>query len=559
MINREQEQARIIAESIGPNGSAGRDLAWIVSASVLAILILYVSGAAEAIADPLTEPNMEAIVALLVVVPIGAIVFGWRRYLDAARVRVALEQLSYRDSLTGLPNRRFLGEGLDELMGEVNRIGGQLAVLFIDLNGFKRINDTYGHEVGDQLMVGIADRLLEAVGENDAVIRYGGDEFVAFTPDATNAQTLERLAKRIIRVIETPFERGDELLQISACVGIALSEERPKAPEDVLRDADSAMYVAKSDGPGSFAIFDRSMRDALTPSTAERRLRVALDNGEFKLYYQPIVSLWTRRLVGVEARLRWVNGEKGGIVRPEEFVPALEETGLIVPVGSWVIDEVCRQAHTWQEQYPDRPALNIKVNISSRQLLQTDFAEALDHSLQSSGVEADRICLEITENALLRDVSKAWGSLREAKALGVTLALDDFGTGFSSLSYLRRFSLDLLKIDHAFVQGLGRSREDETIVEHIIGMAKALGIVTVAEGVETEQQAEYLKSVNCDLAQGEYFAGPVAPHVIDLLLERGAGEHEWQPIDAEVVDEADVAVVEIPRFKQVAVTPVPEA
>jgi EAL domain-containing protein (putative c-di-GMP-specific phosphodiesterase class I) len=299
-------------------------------------------------------------------------------------------------------------------------------------------------------------------------------------------------------------------------------------------------------------MFDRSMRDAITPSTAERRLREALDDGEFKLYYQPIVSLWTRRLVGVEAQLRWDDPGRGTI-GPEDFAGALEETGLVVPVGNWVLDEVCRQTRKWQDQFPDRPALNTKVSISPRQLAQTDFIASVRHSLQTSGADADRICLEITEGALAHDVTATWTTLREAKALGVTLALDEFGTGLSSLTYLRRFSLDLLNLNKVFIDGLGNSREDETIVEHVIGMAKALGIVTVAIGVDTEKQVDHLRALNCDLAQGDYFSPPQPPAIIDELMARGGDEQEWKPVPATTTT-AEAAVVEIPRFRSATVT-----
>jgi EAL domain-containing protein (putative c-di-GMP-specific phosphodiesterase class I) len=277
---------------------------------------------------------------------------------------------------------------------------------------------------------------------------------------------------------------------------------------------------------------------------AERRLRQALDNGEFRLYYQPIVSLWTKRLVGVEALLRW-NDPDRGMVRPEEFVSALEETGLIVPIGQWIIDEVCQQSRRWTEMHPDRPPLNIKFNVSARQLAQANFVDHVRQALESSGAAPDRICLEVTEGALMYDVASAWSTLRACKQLGVSLALDDFGTGYSSLSYLRQFDLDLLTIDKSFVDELSHSREDAVIVEHIIGMAKALGIVTVAEGVETEEQVALLRSMNCDLAQGYYFSHPQPPDVIAHLMERHANRQEWRPPKKtdEAADHAESAPV----------------
>ena len=530
MVDREQEQARLLAEAMGANGRAGRDLGWIVAFTIVVAGLSMTTGAissALAVANDLAGHNLDGIVALFLMLPFGATVYAVRRYRDADAARHKLHELSFHDTLTGLPNRRFLGEGFDDMLHASRKVNGRVGVFFIDLDGFKKVNDTWGHEVGDQLMVAVADRLKNAVGPNDRVVRYGGDEFVALCPEVTSSLSTERVAKRILSLIESPFEFGEDRLRISASIGIALTEERCLRPDEVLRDADIAMYQAKALGPGRFAVYDRSMGDHLTPSSAERRLRAALENREFRLFYQPIVSLWTNRLVGVEAQLRWLDPERGTI-DPEEFMPALEESGLIVPIGNWIVEEVCAQSRRWQDAYPDRPAVNIKMSVSARQLAQATFVQHLEDSLASSGADPDRISLEITEGALMYDVQSAWSTLREAKALGISLALDDFGTGYSSLSYLRQFSLDLLKVDESFVDGIGHSREDTTIVEHVIGMARSLGIVTVAEGVTTEAQAQQLRAMNCDLAQGNYFSEPQPPSVIDELLTRGTGD-EWVP------------------------------
>jgi diguanylate cyclase (GGDEF)-like protein len=557
MVNREQEQARLLAESMGPDGRAGRDLAWIVVVSVLLAVAAVATDAIDRLldgADALTDRNLSGVLAICALVPIGATVFAIRRYRDAAVAREALDQLSRHDSLTGLANRRFLGDGFDEMLHEARRHNGRIAVLFLDLTDFKHVNDTYGHEVGDQLMIAVAERLRQATGDDDVIVRYGGDEFVVFCPEVATAPMAERMARRLLRVIETPFERADDLIQISASVGIALTEERCTRPDEVLRDADAAMYRAKALGRGRYALFDRSMRDTITPSSAERRLRAALDNGEFRLFYQPIVSLWTKRMVGAEALLRWQDPARG-VVGPSDFIGALEDTGLIVPVGQWIMGEVSRQSRRWQDEFPERPPLSLKINVTARQLAQTDFIDQLQRALSDSGADPARLSLEITESALMRDVQASWAALREAKALGLTLALDDFGTGYSSLSYLRRFSLDLLKIDKSFIDGLGQAREDETIVEHVIAMAKALGIVTVAEGVETAAQVEHLRSLHCDLAQGYYFSHPQPPGVIDQLLRRDGNKEEWQPVAPPADDEdRDSPVVEIPRFRSVTVT-----
>jgi diguanylate cyclase (GGDEF)-like protein len=526
MVDREQEQARLLAEAMGANGRAGRDLGWIVALTIALAGLSIATGSVSRVlgwASELSDANLDGVVALVMLVPIGAVIYAVRRYRDAEHARVRLHDLSQRDSLTGLPNRRFLGEGFDAMLRSARRINGRLGVLFIDLDGFKKVNDTWGHEVGDQLMVAVADRLTNVLSPEDRVVRYGGDEFIAFCPEVTNALSAERIATRVVRAIETPFEFGDDHLRISASVGVAVTEERCDRPDEVLHDADIAMYEAKSAGSGQVAVYDRSMRGHLTPSSAERRLRQALDAGELRLFYQPIVSLRTRHLVGVEARLRWKDPDRG-IVELDELWPTIEDSGLIVPVGNWVLGEVCAQSRRWQEAHPERPPLNIKVSVAARQLAQTTFAANLRHHLETTGADPAHLSLEITEGALAHDLQSAWSTLREVKALGVGLALDELGTGYSSLSYLRRFNLDLLRIDRSFVEGLGQSDEDAIIVTHLVAMARALGIVTVAAGVTTPDQAERLRALRCDLAQGDLFAGALPPALVDQVLAGGPGQ-----------------------------------
>jgi predicted signal transduction protein with EAL and GGDEF domain len=371
--------------------------------------------------------------------------------------------------------------------------------------------------MGDRVMAKVAERLMAAVGKNDILVRYGGDEFVVISPDAGTLPAAERAAHRLIDALEDHVEVGEDKIQLSVSVGVALTEDNCTEPDDVLRDADLAMYKAKAIGVGQVATYDRSMVSRITPSTAERRLREALALEQFRLYYQPVVSLETQRMVKVEALIRWDDPEQG-LVSPSEFVPALEETGLIVPVGVWVLEQACRQAHAWSTAHPDQAPLMVTVNVSARQLAQADFAEVLRRVLTVTGVDPGTICLEITEGALIADVDAAWSMLRQAKGLGVYLALDDFGTGFSSLSFLRQFRLDIVKIDKSFVDGLGQSREDTTIVEHVVGMARGLGMVTVAEGVETAAQVRHLRSLGCHMAQGYHYSRPQPPSVIDRIL-----------------------------------------
>jgi diguanylate cyclase (GGDEF)-like protein len=551
VVDREQEQARQFAEEVGPHGRAGRDLGWIVVTAVLLGILLVATPAASALADWTGAPDdrFGIAVGVAALVAIGSVIYAVRRYRDAAAAHVVLERLATIDSLTDFPNRRYLGEPFETMLAKARRSNGRVAVLFIDLVGVNQVNDVYGHEVGDHLLAGIADRLRQAIGPNDVAVRYGGDEFVILCPEITNTVSTERIAQRVLQAIEAPFHLGEDTLEVSACVGAAMTEERPARPEEVLADAEAAMHQARST-PGHYAMFDRSMRGRLTPATAERRLREALELGQFHLCYQPVVSLWTKRLVGVEALLRWHDPD-AGVVEPDMFMDALEHTGLIVPVGNWVMEEVCRQAGEWQEAFPDRPALNVKINVSPRQLGHAGFIPHLRECLDATAATASNICLELNERGLLETVENAWSTLREAKALGVSLALDDFGAGYSSLGFLRTFHLDLLSLDRSFVDALTSSREDATIVEHLIGMAKALGIVTVAVGVTDEAQVEQLRAMNCDLAQGWYFSEPQPPDVISELLASSSGSDEWRPpASTPTVD--DAPAVQLDRFQAAA-------
>ncbi|CAN5673202.1 hypothetical protein BH10ACT1_BH10ACT1_13880 [soil metagenome] len=475
------------------------------------------------------DGTYDGLIALLVLVPIATGVYARRRYLEVATVRRELVHLSLHDALTGLPNRRLL---LDWLIGDIARSqqrNSQAAVLFVDLDRFKYVNDTHGHEVGDRLMRAVADRLKAIAGPDDRLIRFGGDEFVLLCPGLNGPAAAEKVAAEAVRVIEQPFTVGDESLRISASVGVALAEHRGVKPEDVLRDADVAMYQAKAQGPGQVVTFDRSMTGRLTPATAEEHIRAALEAGDFHLHYQPVVDLNTGQIVGAEALLRWISQSRG-TMSPGEFIPILEETGLIVPVGTWVLEEACREATRIREVLGDHPPIAITVNVSARQISQVGFGDVVANALQAANVAHGQIHLEITEGALMHDVSSAWAVLRQTKALGVKLALDDFGTGYSSLSYVRRFSLDMLKIDKSFIDGIDSSPEDRAIVEHVVGMADALGMTTVAEGVERPEQLAWLRRLGCRLAQGYALSRPLSADDLEALLRRR--QHDPYEIDA---------------------------
>jgi diguanylate cyclase (GGDEF)-like protein len=514
-----------IAELVDIERRAGRDLAWIVVTSVVLCAVSLWIGAVDKAIDVSTSLerwNLNGLVPLLVLSPLGGAFYAWRRHHEGISAQRELAYLTVHDSLTGLPNRRFLGESFKRMLEEHRREMGHIAVLFVDLDRFKNVNDTYGHEAGDRLMQAVAERLRTAVKAEDVVIRYAGDEFVLAISAVPSAAVAERIASRIIKVLETPFEMGQDRIQISASIGIALTEDKVRSPDEVIRDADAAMYQAKAHGSGTYAVFDRSMHDRLTPSTAERRLREAIERNEFQIRYQPVVSLWTRRLVGVEALLRWEDPTRGTI-SPADFLPALEDTGLIVPVGRWRLREACAQSRAWSRQFPDRPPLQVTVTVSPREVSQSDFVEQLQIAIADSGALADTIVIEIDERSLLGDLGLLRQTLRSVRKLGVRVGLDDFGAGLGSLGHLRTFEIDMLKIDQSYVQMLGDSSRDQAVVEHVIGLAKALDIVTLASGVDTAGQVERLSRLGCDLALGPYFAAPQTPAIITELIASPAG------------------------------------
>lgn len=471
------------------------------------------------------EPlNLNGLLAVVLLVPVATTIYAVRRYRDAMAVRAELARLSLRDDLTGLPNRLFLSEWVDRELKAVHRAGARVGVLFVDLDRFKIVNDTHGHDVGDAVLVALAARLRDCVEESDAdrVIRYAGDEFLILCCEDPLRPVTERYARRVLAALEDPFSIGSAALRVAASVGVAISKPG-ETGEELIRRADAAMYDAKARDDGRPVFFDESVHGRrFSPATLEPHLRRAAEEKSFRLVYQPVVDTASGQMVAVETLLRWDHPDRGP-VPPVEFIPVLEESGLIVPVGAWIIEEALKQAQAWHLAYPDRPPLRVAINVSARQLAQSGFEAHVRAALGATPVPPGSICLEITEGALMVDIEATWSSLRLFKHMGIKLALDDFGTGYSSLSYIRNFSLDMLKIDRSFVMGLGESVEDTAIVEHVIGMAKALGMVTVGEGIETPRQLAELHRLGCELAQGYLLSHPVGPEEIDAILSRGGG------------------------------------
>ena len=432
---------------------------------------------------------------------------------DNTERRMAEERSAHdaaHDSLTGLPNRAFFIDHLKRAIARSKRHPDYMfAVLFLDLDRFKNINDSLGHVIADQLLVEIGRKLEAALRPEDMVARFGGDEFVILLDDIKEFLDATRVATRIHVELASPFNIGGNEVFTSTSIGIALSVHGYDKPEDCLRDADTAMYRAKALGKARHEIFDKSMHDrAVTLLDLETDLRRAVERREFLVHYQPIVALETSRISGFEALLRWQHPARG-LVFPTEFIPVAEETGLIVPIGQWILYEACRQTRIWQEQIVADKPLAVSVNLSSKQFLQPDLVEQINQMLLKTGFDPRSLKLEITESVVMENAGEATARIEQLRDLGVELYMDDFGTGYSSLSYLHRFPVDTLKIDRSFISWMGVRDEDSEIVRTIVELAHNLHMEVIAEGVETEEQVSYLKALQCEYGQGYYFSRPL--------------------------------------------------
>ena len=448
-------------------------------------------------------------------------------YLLTKNLNIAHQENQYKafhDGLTGLPNRDLFLDRLQQALDRSSRDGVLRAVLFLDIDNFKVINDSLGHKAGDELLTVVAARLRACLRPGDTAARLGGDEFVVLLDGVTGVGDANRVAERIAEVLDSPIELGERQVVVGASVGIALTADHESEPDDVLRNADVAMYEAKKAGKGRNKVYDPDMfAQALRRLDLGNDLRRAIEQGELRLSYQPKVLLGTDTITGVEALVRWEHPERG-LILPDEFIPLAEETGLIVPLGWWVLREACRRAREWGERYPPTLPLGVSVNVSGKQFQEADLVRGLAGILHEVGLEPSRLQLEITESVVMEDTEYAAGLLRELKGLGVRIAVDDFGTGYSSLSLLRRFPLDELKIDKEFVDGLGGSDQDEAIVRLVIDLSHALGLEAVAEGVETAEQLARLREMGCDQAQGYYFWESLPAEEAGALL---AGSSRW--------------------------------
>ncbi len=444
-----------------------------------------------------------------------------------------LTHLAFRDRLSNLPNRALFLDRLSQALERSQRQQQQVAVMFLDMDNFKVINDSLGHQVGDHFIVAVAERLRQCLRGEDTIARFGGDEFTVFVEDIATEGDAIAVAERISEALHAPLRLAGHDIFPSVSVGIALSGqiEGIKRPGDLLRNADLAMYQAKNSGKGRLALFTTDMTDiAVNRLNAEAELRQALKNGEFRLHYQPVVSLQTGELCGMEALVRWERD--GKLMPPAQFIPIAEETGLIVPLGQWVLNEACQQAKRWQEKCVNTAPLAVSVNLSPRQFAHLNLLEDVSQALATSGLEAGYLKLEITEGTIMKDVVAAAITLEKLRDLGVSISIDDFGTGYSSLSYLKQFPVDELKIDRSFIDGLGLNRSDTAIVRMVIDLGSNLNLGVTAEGIETEQHVDLLKTMGCDHGQGYYFSKPVPTEAFGkLLVDKGLWiEHPEQPV-----------------------------
>jgi diguanylate cyclase (GGDEF)-like protein/PAS domain S-box-containing protein len=479
-----------------------------------------------------TTRDVEAVVSNQVDRPsVAGYVANVRDITERKKFEALLAHRALHDSLTGLANRQLILDRADQMLVRARRSGAPVAAYFIDLDNFKDANDSLGHAAGDLLLQAVAKRLLGLLRASDTVGRLGGDEFVILAEGVSLDAGPEMIAERVRQVLKSPFRiHGFEDLPvtISASIGIA-SGDRPSA-EDLLRDADIALYRAKGGGRDQSVVFEAKMQSAVNDRLAlTSDLSSALPRDEFFLVYQPIFDLPSARVQGVEALIRWEHPTKGTIM-PDKFIPVLEDSGLIIDVGRWVLNESCRQAATWHEQ---GLPMTMSVNVSMRQLESDGLVDDVREALKASGLNPGALTIEITESTLMKDANATVTRLNRLKTLGVMIAIDDFGTGYSSLAHLRQFPVDVLKIDRSFVSDMSRSPDGAALIHTLVELGRTLGLVTLAEGIEEPDQLEGLRDELCDCGQGFIFSRPVAPAEIEAML---AGPEPWS---ASVLSAAD--------------------
>ncbi len=438
---------------------------------------------------------------------------------DRKKAEATIAFQAYHDLLTGLPNRALFNDRLGQAIVHAKRYGQIMAVMFMDMDRFKVVNDTLGHMVGDNLLQGVAHRLRGSLREGDTLSRIGGDEFMLLLPHIRNRDNAAFIAQKILASLKQPFQIEDHEIFVGMSIGIAVYPDDGETMETLVKHADIAMYHAKDNGRNDFRFFTAELQQSLSGRlTVENDMRRALQKGEFEVYYQPQVDIESQRIRGMEALIRWNHPERG-VVLPDEFISIAEECGLISPISDWVLNSVCRQANLWKAS--EMPRISLAINLSPRQIEHPNFVERFTRALKANGISGEGIDIEITESTLMRDMDGVVGKLRQLADLGVEISIDDFGTGYSSLAYLKKLPVNTIKIDRSFIHDLSNPDNGTSIVAGITAMAKGLRLNVLAEGVETSAQLDYITALGCDAYQGFLFSRPVpAAKATEFLTNR---------------------------------------
>ena len=437
--------------------------------------------------------------------------------VERKRIQVKLDRLAHYDNVTGLNNRHFFNDRLDSVISRSEKFMEKTVLMFIDLDNFKTVNDTLGHDVGDKLLKLVAERLSNTVRFGDVVCRIGGDEFAIILENVSELSVASMIAEKCLASLFQPIEISGNELHIGASIGVSVYPDDAQDKYTLLKYADTAMYYAKNGGKNAYRLFEQSMQeDAQKRFTMENNLRRAMERAEFVLHYQPQIDVTSGQITGVEALIRWIHPELG-IITPAEFIPIAEDTGLIVEIGEWVIREACQEMKRWNEE---GHKLRVAVNLSGRQLKEHNFVETVLAIVEETGIDPEYLELELTESMLMEASASIIEKLFDLKAAGIKLAIDDFGTGYSSMSYLKAFPVNCLKIDRSFISDLPQNNEDAAITKAIIAMAKSLRMEVVAEGIETAEQGNFLREHGCDTYQGYFYSKPISPEDIRKMLPK---------------------------------------
>ena len=501
-------------------------LAWLLGAKLQVIISQPIEQLATAMRAVSKERNYERRVKMARKDELGSLIEDFNEMLGQIQLRdqelqhkqTRLDYLAHHDTLTGLPNRLLFHDRLSHAISKAKRLNYPLALLFLDLDRFKNINDSLGHEVGDQVLRQVAKRLENLIRDSDTLARLGGDEFVIALEQTKEARDVTIVANKILSTLSEALQVGPNELYVTTSIGISLFPTDGEDVESLMKSADVAMYRAKECGRNLFQFFTMDMNERAREALfMENNLRKALDNQEMALYYQPQVEMASGKLIGMEALIRWHHPELG-IISPLKFIPMAEDTGLIIPIGKWVLGTACRQTQQWQES--GYPPCKVAVNISPKQFRHSDLVETVSAALKDSGLDPQFLELEITESVLMEDMEQSIATMEKLNAMGITLAIDDFGTGYSSLSCLSKFPLSKLKIDKSFVQDIAEQSENNAIAEGIIALAKTLHLEVIAEGIEGELQMDFLQSKGCKQGQGFYFSRPMPADAFEQFLSR---------------------------------------